>query len=306
MELIVIKLFDLHCDTLTECFERKTDLSDSSLAVNCTGAKCFENYVQTFAVWISEKDAEPVDKYRKVLKYGKKALRDGGFEICTKASRLDSALKTGKPAALLSLEGGAGIKSLEFLDELYSDGVRTVSLTWNYNNHLAGGALEDGGLTDFGRAVIRRINELGLVLDLSHLNRKSFFGAAELAERIVATHSGLTETVDHRRNLDREQLEVIKQKNGLLGLCFYPVFLGLPVFESFKNAVFDLLDGGFERIMAIGSDFDGADMAKELSSLSDVPTLYDHLCLQNISKHAAERLFFINSYEFYTRVLTNG
>ena len=303
--LIVIKFFDLHCDTLTECFERKTNFNDSSLAVNRKGIECFDKYVQNFAVFISEKDATPTEKYRRVIRYGKRILNNSGFKICTSSKILQSRWSVKKPLAILSLEGGSAIGSLEFLDELYGDGIRVVSLAWNYDNHLAGGALEDGGLTDYGRKVVRRMNELGLVLDLSHLNRKSFFEAAELADRVVATHSGLLELIDHRRNLNREQLKIIKDKNGVLGLCFYPAFLGSPVFESFKNTVLKLLDGGFEHIMAIGSDFDGANMAAELSSLKEVPTLYDYLRLQNISKQSLDRLFFVNSYDFFDKVLTN-
>ena len=306
LELIVIKLFDLHCDTLTECFDRKTDLNDCSLAVNSVAVKKIKNYVQNFAIFISEKDANPTLRYREVMGYGKRILARSGFNICTTSNDLNSAVKRAKPAAILSLEGGSAINSLEFLDELYDDGVRIISLAWNHNNHLAGGALESGGLTDFGRRVIARMNELGLVLDLSHLNRKSFFEAVDLAERVIATHSGLFDLVPHKRNLVREQLNLIKEKNGLLGLCFYPEFLGKPVFDNFKTSVLRLLNDGFEDIMAIGSDFDGALMDRTLSNLGDVPTLYDYLYLQNIPNVSLCKMFFDNSYNFFTRVLTNS
>mgnify|MGYP003530356986 CR=1 FL=1 len=305
LELIVIKLFDLHCDTLTECFEKNICLSDMSLAVNLTGARVFERYIQSFAIWISEKEKQPFEKYERVLNYGKRILKDGGFSVCSSASEIDASLKKGIPIALLSLEGATPIESVEQVDRLYSDGVRTVSLTWNYNNRLAGGALDDGALTELGRDVIRRMNRLGMVLDLSHLNRKSFYEAVSLADNVVATHTGLSETIDCPRNLDLQQLKLIKEKKGLIGLCFYPEFIGTPVTKGFKKAVYELVNRGFENEMAIGSDFDGAAMHEELSSLTDVPKLYDVLISCGLSKQYAEKLTFNNSFAFYRSVLTN-
>lgn len=303
--LIVIKFFDLHCDTLTECYKRNVHLHDSSLAVNVKGTESFKKYIQNFAVFIGEDAFNPVKEYRGILKYGKKILTESGIDICTSADSLKKSLDKSRMSAILSLEGGAPIKSLSVLDELFYGGVRVVSLTWNYTNQLAGGALDDGGLTDFGRKVIGRMNELGLVLDVSHLNRKSFFEATLLADRVMATHSCLFDLVPHKRNLDKQQLKLLNDKIGIVGLCFYPEFLGMPVFEKIEASIYYMLEQGFGNLVSIGSDFDGATMDEKLFNLECLPALYEYLLSKSIEKETLNNIFFDNSYNFFTRVLTN-
>lgn len=296
-----MKIFDLHCDTFCELFNRKTTLNDTSLAVNIGELSQFETAVQTFAVFLHPKFNDTAYRYTEVLQYGKKALRDVGISVCIdKKSINGDGIK-----ALLSVEGGVPDFNPKFVEKMYLDGIRTVSLTWNYNNPLAGGSLDDGSLTALGEEIIKEINRFKMTVDLSHLNQNSFFEVIEKADSVVATHSGVFATVEHKRNLTDEQLKLIKEKNGIIGLTVYPDFIGENPFLGFYNAVLHCLELGLEDNLSLGTDFDGAEMHESLSKTSHLENLYQYLIDKNIPNTVIDKIFFENSKKFYNRVLTN-
>ncbi len=297
-----MQIFDLHNDTFTELFDLHTTLDDTRLSVNTYGLKQFRRSVCSYAVWLSGNEISPIDRYRRVLQNGKQQLNDNGIGLCLTA---DDLLSRERHLALLSLEGGAVIDSVERVNALYNDGIRTVSLTWNYDNHLAGGALENGSLTTFGAEVIKGLNEYNIALDLSHLNRKSFFDALKFTKFPLVTHAGLSFLVENKRNLTDEQVRAVSQKGGLIGLCFYNKFIGPKnVTEGFLRAVDSLLSLGCEDNIAIGSDFDGALMDLPPKNLAEMPTFYEK-CKNCFGQVVTDKLFFYNSYNFYVNVLTN-
>ena len=185
---------------------------------------------------------------------------------------------------------------------LKSDGVRYLTLTWNGENAIAGGSGTDKGLTRFGREVIRELNRLKICTDLSHLNDKSFFAAIERAEYPIASHSNSREICPAPRNLTDEQLKLIGEKNGLIGLCFYPKFLGGNAFEKIYENICRLGNLGLENNIAIGSDFDGADMSDELSDISKVPDLYAYLEKRGISAGTLKKIFYENAQNYFDKL----
>lgn len=93
--------------------------------------------------------------------------------------------------AVLSIEGGEGIYSLSALRNYHRLGVKIAALTWNYSNHIASGALESDenrGLTDFGKTVVAEMNKIGMLIDVSHLNRKSFYDIAKVTKCRLSQH----------------------------------------------------------------------------------------------------------------------
>ena len=295
-----MKIFDLHCDTFTELYDRETSLFDESLSVNKSELCGFDTAVQTFAVFLRPDEQDSVGRYSKVLACGKRRLCDAGIEICTKQRQL----KAKGVKAMLSVEGGVPSFSPDFIETMRLDGVRTVSVTWNSDNVLAGGALGTGGLTNLGRNVISELNRCNMVTDLSHLNRRSFFEAVETADTVAATHSGIDALVKHPRNLTDAQLKAVKEKRGIIGLCVYPDFIGDDVFEGFYRAVIHCLELGLENNIAIGTDFDGAKMSRKLSKVSQLSGLYEFLIQRKIGKEQCDKIFYENSAEFYSNVMT--
>lgn len=275
--------FDLHCDTPYECYFKSQGFYKNRLAVSGKYGRCFKRWKQTFAVWIRDDAENPFELYRNIISYFKTKLSE----------------KPENLTPLFAVEGGAVIEEdSDRVYELKKDGVKFLTLTWNGENRIAGGSKTDAGLTGFGKEVIEKLNRAGLACDLSHLNDKSFYAVIERAEHPLATHSNCRAVCDSRRNLTDEQLKLIAGRGGVIGLCFYPLFLGGDVFERLYENICHMLDLGLENNIAIGSDFDGADMDSRLDGVSKVPALYRALSEKGLAKPLLEKIFYQNAENF--------
>lgn len=275
--------FDLHCDTPYECYFKKQDFFKNSLAVSGEKGAVFDNWKQVFAVWIRDDLDEPYRLYKAILRDFKEKL----------------SKKNDNLTPYFSVEGGAVLE--DDTDRLYAlkeDGVRILTLTWNGENRIAGGSKTEKGLTDFGKRVIREMNGLKMLCDLSHLNEKSFYSAVELADYPLATHSNCKAVFDCPRNLSDNQLKLIAQKGGIVGLCLYPKFLGGEVFDRLYRNIYHLLELGMENSIAVGSDFDGADMAVELCDISKIPLLRAKLHEKGLSETVLNKIFYKNAENY--------
>ena len=275
--------FDLHCDTPYECYFKKQDFLKNSLAVSGEKGAVFDNWKQVFAVWIRDDLDEPYRLYKAILRDFKEKL----------------SKKNDNLTPFFSVEGGAVLEGdTDRLYALKEDGVRILTLTWNGENRIAGGSKTYKGLTDFGKRVIREMNGLKMLCDLSHLNEKSFYSAVELADYPLATHSNCKAVFDCPRNLSDNQLKLIAQKGGIVGLCLYPKFLGGEVFDRLYRNIYHLLELGMEDNIAVGSDFDGADMAAELCDISKIPLLRAKLHEKGLSETVLDKTFYKNAENY--------
>jgi membrane dipeptidase len=154
------------------------------------------------------------------------------LRVVRSAADLDAALAAGQLGLVLHLEGCAPLRGrLDLLHELHALGVRSVGLTWNPRNEVADGVGVTGphGLTPFGRDVVRELGRLGIVIDVSHLAVPGFREVIELAEGpVVASHSNADAVYAHVRNITDQQARAIAATGGLVGLCFFPLFIGTP------------------------------------------------------------------------------
>lgn len=145
------------------------------------------------------------------------------------AADLDAAEEQGKTWFVLGLEGCSAFRGELALARMFARlGVRSVGLTWNGRNEAADGVgvLSPGGLTDFGRELVRELNELGVAIDVSHLSAPSLVDTLEQSTRpVYASHSNARALRDHRRNLSDEQLRSIASSGGFVGVNFHPTFL---------------------------------------------------------------------------------
>lgn len=280
-----MKFFDLHCDTAYKCYRDNLYFTDNTLAVTPQKAADFDVWYQCFAVFIKDGTKQPFEYYKNTVENFKKLLKNCPDNL----------------TPIFTVEGGALIeKDLGRIETMYRDGIRALTLTWNGENQIAGGADTDAPLKEFGRQVIHKLNRLSIATDLSHLNKKSFYGAIEIAEKPIITHSCLECINSHRRNIDDNQLKLLVQKGGVFGLCFYPAFLGEgDVLENVYKNIFHVLDLGYEDYLSMGSDFDGADMSCKLYDISAVPKLYSYLKSRNINEDILDKIFFQNAYNFF-------
>ena len=278
-----MKFFDLHCDTPYECYTKSQKFYVNQLAVSGEQGKLFQDWHQTFAFWIKDDLPSPWQKYKEIYSDFKLKIKE-------------------KPQNLtphFAVEGGALLQNdAERVFSLKEDGVKFLTLTWNGENNLAGGVKSDKSLTDFGKKVIENLNHSKIGCDLSHLNEKSFYKAVEISKFPLATHSNCRDLCENPRNLKLEQIKLIAQKGGVIGLCFYPDFLGGDVFESIYRNIYYLCENGFEEIIAIGSDFDGAKMSQNLCKISEVSELFNFLNAKGLEKGLLDKIFYQNAYNF--------
>jgi len=171
---------------------------------------------------------------------------------------------------LFVMEGGRPLAgSLAVLRQFFRLGVRCLLLTWNGRNELADGVGEGpsaAGLSAFGRAVVREMRRLGMILDLSHLAERGFYQAVELhGGTVVATHSNARALHDHPRNLTDEQVRAVAATDGVVGVAFMPAFLGpgSPTVATVVRHLAYYADLVGAEHVAIGPDFSYAPVAEE-------------------------------------------
>ena len=155
--------------------------------------------------------------------------------------------------------------------------MRNIGLTWNHRNQIGAGPWESGGLSVFGKELIKEMDRLGVVVDISHLNIDGFWDVMkESSKPIIASHSNVRALTDHPRNLHDDQIQALAERGGLVGMNFCAAFLNKKEAEASVNDVLDHIEHiaglvGSDHI-ALGSDFDGITMRpKELKSVKEVP-----------------------------------
>lgn len=282
--------FDLHCDTVTTSFSGESDTQITSDKV-----KDLERYSQLFAIWTNDstKPEEAFLNARKIADYYDeyiKAFKSSGF------------------FPMLTLENGVSLgDDLNNIEYWRSRGVRAVTLTWNSENSLGFGSAvpEGGGLSCFGKEAAKQLQKAGILVDVSHLNEKGFYDCVRLAqEPLIATHSNCFSLCPHKRNLKDGQIKELFDLGGIMGVCFYPEFLGKgDVFELIYEHIYHALELGGENYVCFGSDFDGAKMDKKLDSIEKVNSLRQFLSGKGFADSLLEKIFYENAENFFNNVL---
>ncbi len=247
--------------------------------------------VQVFAVWSDDakwktgafKHAnDQIDALEKMI-----AANTDKISLAKSSRDIESILKTGKIAALIGVEGGNMIEeSLDNLEQLYARGAKYLTLTWNYNLSWASCAAmesddmdpKDKGLTEKGRTVIRKMNELGMMVDLSHGGEQTFYDVLSVSTKpILVSHSNAFELCPHFRNLKDAQLEALKSNGGVVGVNFYSGFLD-PAYDARLKKLYisKFGDNGTSKL-SIWSMYEK--LPKELQRQADAPLskLLDHI-----------------------------
>jgi membrane dipeptidase len=190
----------------------------------------------------------------------------GSFRPALRAADIEAASAAGAIASLASLEGGEALEGrLDALGDYYRRGVRMIGLTWNRRNELGRGVFAEGsgGLTDFGRAVVREAERLGMLVDCSHLADESFDDLAASAERpFVASHSNCRALCSFPRNLDDRRIEAVARSGGLVGVNAVPDFVadgggGEANLVRLCDHIDRIVALGGIGCVALGMDFDG-------------------------------------------------
>lgn len=302
-----MRLFDLHSDTVWACWKEQKDLWENDLHISLKDGICFDSWIQTFAFFIADtyRGDAAYQHYLEMYKVFQAAYNERREVL--EVYQNQKTLESHKCYAVLAVEGGAVLGGkIERIQQLHKMHISMLTLCWNGQNEIASGALSEGGLTSFGREVVRELERCNIIVDVSHLNRESFWDVCKIAEKpIVATHSNSNTIHEHLRNLTDEQIKEIIRQNGLIGINFYINFLSdekNPPIETIIRHIAYILELGGEDALAIGSDFDGADMPSCMDNIKKIENLYKTV-VEYMGNRVAEKLFFTNARNFFQRNL---
>lgn len=337
-------IIDLHCDTISEILARRRRGEICALRENCLhvdARRLAESgyLLQCFALFV-DLDAcqDPWQELQELYGVYRQELDD--CRDLLKEVRCGADLKRcraeGRTGAMLTVEeGGVCGGSLERLEELNRMGVGMMTLTWNYPNELGapgqprrasripeqrgsrpeGGspkglteAAPQGGLTDRGREFVRRMEELGMIVDVSHLSDAGFWDVAQMSRKpFVASHSNARAVCPCARNLTDEMIRALALKGGVMGLNFCQYFLTGPASGQESPGAVEALIAHARHIvrvggigcLGIGSDFDGIPTNRELPGAEKMGELQEHFRAAGFSSRQIDMMFSENMFNIF-------
>lgn len=222
--------------------------------------------------------------------------------IISSQEEMDTSLAKGRLGFFLSLEGLEPLESNpDLLWVFYQLGVRLASLTWNHKNAFASGAVEEGGLTPLGRSVLTLMQQLGIILDVSHLNEESFWEVLESwAGPVFASHSNSYSLYPHPRNLKDSQIKALVQQGGVVGLNNYMTG-EVSTLDTYLEHIQYMVDLVGEDHVGLGLDFNGYLGHSVTPGMEDpccIPVLQDRLEREGFSSSVVQKIMGGNFYQF--------
>ena len=306
-------LFDLHCDTIMRIYKDKTCLKTNDYHIDINKMIKGKSSAQFFAIFVDLKSTdnsyktcnEMIDcldsEISKNNEYIQQALNYSGILECQKINKI---------AAITAIEEGGVLQgSMANLHHFYNRGVRYLTLTWNYENELGYPNIshKESGLKPFGIEVVKEMNKLGMLIDVSHLSDAGFWDCIKYSNSpIIASHSNARAICNHTRNMNDEMILALKENGGVMGMNFCNSFLG----DSKISKIDDIIKhikyiknlAGID-IIAIGTDFDGIDGPLEIEDMSKMDLLRNALKQEGFTQDEIDKIFYKNAERVINQVL---
>ena len=308
-------MIDLHCDTIMKLIDHPSsgDLYRNTWKIDIEKLQKAHSKVQDFALFINLGETnDPYGRYEAMRNLCTSQIQNYGEHIQHVLSYQDieSVYVSGKIGALMSIEeGGVLGGDLDKLKQAYQDGVRLITLTWNYPNGLGEPHCgeQHKKLTSKGVEFVEAMQDLGIIVDCSHLNDA---GTEQLGDILdvpfIASHSNAREVTAHTRNLPDHLIKLIANKGGVIGLNFAQSFLGTSPISRIEDIVkhgLYLINKGGEDVVALGTDFDGIKPDTEIKDASEMYRLYDAFQEAGLSVEQCEKLFWKNADRLLKEIL---
>lgn len=327
-----MKIADMHCDTISEIWESRKSQSPQKLCQNhlhidIQKMKKAGYLLQNFAMYIDlKKGSDPFEYVCELINVFYEELAENKNDICV-IKTYDEILENerqGKMSAMMTIEEGGCCKGeLEKLETLYKLGARMMTLTWNYPNELAcpniltdekdknGFYIADysKGLTKKGFVFAERMEELGIIIDVSHLSDAGFWDIVKHTKKpFVASHSNARALCRHSRNLDDDMIKAIADRGGVIGLNYYGCFLNeqndnYSSVSKIAEHARHIVNIGGSACLGLGSDFDGIDGRLEIEDCSQMDKLTDALKRQHFTGSQIEQILYRNVMNLYRELL---
>lgn len=330
-----MKVIDMHCDTISELYERQKKgeqgtLLENFLNLDLQKMQKGDYGLQNFALFTHlTKTDRPFEYAMKLVDafYTEVKAHPDMIGVVTSYEEIERNWKEGRMSALLTIEeGGVCQGSLRFLRNFYRLGVRMMTLTWNFENELAypnkiiwegpdAGRCEPDttrGLTKKGIAFVEEMERLGMIIDISHLNDAGIWDVFQYTTKpFVASHSNARALASHPRNLTDEMIRALGERGGVAGINFAIDFLrNWKEGEQKKSLIEDLVAhmkhmkqiGGIGCV-GLGSDFDGIPGELELKTAAEMPLLEDRMRREGFTGSEIEAIFHGNVLRVYKEIL---
>lgn len=310
-----MRLFDLHCDTPTRLLSEKQALLENSCHISLSKARYLDKYAQVSAVWTdnSLSDEEGYTRFFEVLENFRSELAKNSDEavIVDSYDKAKEALDNLLFPFIISVEDARILAGdLSRLDILRTNGVRILTLNWSGLTCIGGAHNTSVGLTDFGKSVVNRCFDIGIIPDISHCSFKGAEDALALAcERrmpVIASHSDSYSVTTHSRNLRDDHFRAVSSLGGLVGISLCPSHLSSSNSASLSDIMKHIehyLSIGGESTIVLGCDLDGTDLPHGFDSISDIYKIADEMQRLNYSTELTDRILFRNAFDFFGRNL---
>lgn len=315
-----MKYIDLHCDTLAKAWMQKKDtmthlehtmVDIEKMQKSGASAQFFAMFLpqKQGAEWRDLKETEDLAElmermyaiYRNTLRECSSVLAPAyGYEDLLRNQ------KEGKISSFLTMENGVlADGKIENIRRFYEMGVRLITLTWNDPNclgfpHSPDPAQMRRGLTPFGREAVAFMEELGILVDVSHLSDAGFYDTADILKKpFVASHSNCRALCGATRNLTDDMIRVLAEHGGVAGINFEPTFLEengtVSRVERMCDHVEHLIQCGGVECVGIGTDFDGIEGNFEISDCTKIELLFNALHRRGMGEDTIEKIAYTNT-----------
>lgn len=311
-----MKIIDLHCDTILRLMEdkEKLELRKNEFSVDIEKLERGNSFAQFFALFLDLEEGKPLEVCLEMLDkfYIELSKNHDKIAIARNYKELMENKENGKISAFLTIEEGAGLEGkIHHLRNFYRLGVRLITLTWNYKNEIGYPncikEFKDEGLTLFGEEVVHEMNELGMIIDVSHLSDGGFYDVSRLSKKpFVASHSNARSVKNHTRNLTDDMIKILANKGGITGINFAKEFLGdgkLSTVEDMIRHIKHIRNVGGIDVISIGSDFDGISPGLEIETIGEMDKLSIGLERAGFSYEDIEKIFYKNALRVIKEVL---
>jgi len=245
----------------------------------------------------------------------KKAVRntDSFFQVKSTNDIHDNLIND-KTGILITIEGLEVIEGeLDLLDVFYDLGVRLVAPTWNRQLPYNAPVTETGGIFEKGKELISKVDDLGMIIDISHSSQLSSFDFARLSKSpVIASHSNVKALNSHSRNLSDDQLKMLQERGGVFGMNIYPGFLRPDSAPKTEDNGFEwcwqIIDYTASKfsldLVAIGTDFDGIfNTPKGMEDPSFYPAFAEFLKTKGMTQLEIEKVFYRNALRVMEMVM---
>lgn len=287
---------DFHCDTLSRMYYRWNAEPSETLwhnngHVDLSRLISSGYLAQFFACFLHTGSAPKTESHYQdaleITRLMKQTLNEHpGAALALSYKDYEKNKKENKVSCFLTVEEGGILEGdLNRLHTLYENGIRLITLTWNFENclgypHNMSGSVENG-LKPFGIEVVKEMERLGMLIDVSHFSDEGFRDVSKYtAGPFIASHSCCRALCGHSRNLTDEMLHQLGERQGLVGLNYYGAFLqdnGTSTLDAMVQHLRHIIDKGGLDIAALGSDFDGISGELELTGCQDMHKLAETL-----------------------------